>query len=244
MFENSSPDVYRGYRMEDFRANGRNCNVVFPETPAAGGKWIWRAEFLGAFDTVDLDLLSKGYTLACCQVHDMYGCPEAVEAMKSFHDLMTAHGFSEKTVIFGFSRGGLYACNYALRYPGDIAALYLDAPVLDIKSWPGGMMTGVGAAREFDECLALYGLDRETVKDFRQNPVDRLGELLELKIPVALVAGDSDRVVPYCENGKYLEEVYRNGGGDLLCIVKPGCDHHPHSLTDPAPVSGFITARY
>lgn len=245
MFEDSSQDVYRGYRMEAFRAGGRDCRVVFPGTPAEGGKWIWRAEFLGAFDTVDTDLLSKGYALAYCQVSDMYGCPESVEMMKRFHDLMVRHGFSVKTVIFGFSRGGLYACNYALRYPGDVAALYLDAPVLDIKSWPGGMMKGAGAGgNEFEQCLEMYGLDRTTVKDFRGNPVDRLQDLLELRIPVALVAGDSDRVVPYEENGRYLEEVYRKGGGDLLCIVKPGCDHHPHSLADPGPVSDFITERY
>ncbi len=236
--------VYRGFRREDFTFRDHDCTIVYPDVPSKDGKWIWRAEFLGAFDTVDADLLSKGYALAYCCLQDMYGCPKAVCEMKEFHDLMTRRGFHEKTVIFGFSRGGLYACNYALAYPGDVAVLYLDAPVMDIKSWPGGMMTGTGSEKEFCECLSLYGLDKDSVKDFRLNPADRVDELLSFEIPVALVAGGSDTVVPYPENGRYLEDAYRKGGGDLLCIVKPGCGHHPHSLEDPAPVSDFITARY
>lgn len=244
MFRNSEAGEYRGYKSEKFVFEDRNCTVVFPDKELEEKKWIWRAEFLGAFDTVDCDMLSKGYALAYISVSDMYGDPDSVETMKKFHGFMTERGFCEKTVILGFSRGGLYACNFALKYPGAVAALYLDAPVLDIKSWPGGMGKGAGAEREFEECLSLYGLDKKTVLGFKQNPADRLEELLSLAIPVALVAGDSDRVVPYEENGALLESVYKKGGGDLLCIVKPGCDHHPHSLSDPAPVSAFLCARY
>ena len=235
---------YRGFLREDFTVRGRNCFIAYPDAPAEGRKWIWRAEFPGAFDTVDVDLMKKGYALGYIGASDMYGCPESVELMKAFYDEMVLRGFNKKTVIFGFSRGGLYSVNYALKYPETVAALYLDAPVLDIKSWPGGMMTGVGSQKEFDDCLALLGLDRTTVLTYKQNPVDRLEELLALGVPVALVAGDSDRVVPYCENGEYLEKTYKNGGGKLLCIVKEGCDHHPHSLEDPSPVSDFLTKIY
>ena len=244
MFDNSTVGDYRGYKCENFDLNGNKCTVVIPNEPRADKKWIWRAEFLGAFDSVDLDMLSKGYYLAYCAVCDRYGDPVSVEIFKGFYDHMVSHGFCEKTVLFGFSRGGLYACNYALKYPETVAALYLDAPVLDIKSWPGGMMSGVGAEREFAECLGLYGLDKTTVSDFKQNPVDRLDELLALKMPVALVAGGSDEVVPYVENGKYLEELYKNNGGDLLCIVKPDCGHHPHSIPDPTPVTEFLMKKY
>jgi pimeloyl-ACP methyl ester carboxylesterase len=244
MFSNSEKGEYRGFRSENFVFEGKNCTVVFPENPVKGNKWIWRAEFLGAFDSVDIDMLASGYALAYVSVSDMYGDPGSVMMMKKFHGHMVLHGFCEKTVLFGFSRGGLYACNFALAYPEAVAALYLDAPVLDIKSWPGGLGKGVGAQREFEECLSLYGLDRTSVLSFRGNPADRLDELLSLGIPVALVAGDSDRVVPYDENGALLESVYKKGGGDILCIVKPGCDHHPHSLSDPSPVSSFIRARY
>ena len=244
MFDNSTIGEYHGYKCENFTFNGHGCTVVIPEDPSADKKWIWRAEFLGAFDSVDVDMLSKGYYLAYCAVNDRYGDDVSVEIFKAFYDYMTDLGFNKKTVLFGFSRGGLYACNFALKYPEAVAALYLDAPVLDIQSWPGGLMSGVGAEREFNECLGLYGLDKTSVLDFKKNPVDRLDELLSLKMPVVLVAGDSDEVVPYVENGKYLEELYKNSGGDLLCIVKPGCGHHPHSIPDPTPVTEFLMKKY
>lgn len=38
---------------------------------------------------------------------------------------------SARAVLFEFSRGGLYAVNYAAAYPEKNAKLYLDAPVLD-----------------------------------------------------------------------------------------------------------------
>ena len=46
--------------------------------------------------------------------------------------------------------------------------------------------------------------------------------------------GDSDRVVPYEENGIALERAYRDAGiSDLLYLDKKvGCDHHPHGPTD------------
>lgn len=50
----------------------------------------------------------------------MYGNEESVELLKGFHDFVTAEfGLSEKADVFGFSRGGLYAVNYTLKYPSD-----------------------------------------------------------------------------------------------------------------------------
>ena len=59
-----------------------------------------------------------------------------------------------------------------------------------------------------------------------------------------MVYGDSDPVVPYDENGKYLEEFYRANGGDIVTICKPGCAHHPHGLEDQTPLVDFIEKRY
>ncbi len=33
---------------------------------------------------------------------------------------------------------------------------------------------------------------------------------------------------------------YRELGGTVEVIVKPGVDHHPHSLKDPAPIVDFL----
>ena len=39
---------------------------------------------------------------------------------------------------------------------------------------------------------------------YRNHPIDVADRLIKAKIPVFLVCGDSDTVVPYCENGELL----------------------------------------
>ena len=234
---------YNGYEKTVFDFEGHRAEFTRPDVPAEGSKWIWRAEFPGAFDSVDVDMLRRGYYLVSVSVSDMYGCPESIKIFKDFYDFLTEKvGLNKKTILFGFSRGGLYSVNFALTHPECVEALYLDAPVLDMKSWPGGLGIGAGSPREWEDCMRLYGIDRSTALAFRGNPSDRVGELASLHIPVALVAGDSDMTVPYRENGMILENEYKRSGEKLLVILKPGCDHHPHSITDPTPVSEFLVS--
>lgn len=222
-------------------AAGREGFVVIPKNPLPGNPWVWRTEFFGAFDYADRALLEKGWHLAYYCVSDMYGCPEAVADMRKFQKVVEdAFGLSPRPVLFGFSRGGLYAVNYAAEYPEKVAALYLDAPVLDIRSWPGGMGAAPRCEKEWEECKGWYHLDEESAKSFDRNPLDRVPELLAAKIPVILVAGAVDQVVPYAENGEKFRKAYEAGGGVIETIVKPDCDHHPHSLEDPAPIVAFV----
>ena len=78
------------------------------------------------------------------------------------------------------------------------------------------------------------------MKYFRGNPLDNLKPIAKAGIPIVVVAGDSDKTVPFEENSKRLEKLYRKLHGDIEVIVKEGCDHHPHSLEAPAPVVKFI----
>ena len=57
-----------------------------------------------------------------------------------------------------------------------------------------------------------------------------------------LVAGGADTAVPYHENGMILHKEYTMRGGTIRTIVKPDCEHHPHSLEDPTPVVEMIEA--
>jgi alpha-beta hydrolase superfamily lysophospholipase len=70
--------------------------------------------------------------------------------------------------------------------------------------------------------------------------VDNLAPLATAKIPVLLVYGDADDVVPHDENSLVLAERYRQLGGPVTTIPKPGIGHHPHGLTDPTPIVEFI----
>ena len=75
---------------------------------------------------------------------------------------------------------------------------------------------------------------------YREHPIDKLQALLEREIPVIMVYGKADDIVPYRENGAVLEKYYTEHGGRLLAIGKEGCGHHPHGLENPQPVIDFI----
>jgi pimeloyl-ACP methyl ester carboxylesterase len=57
------------------------------------------------------------------------------------------------------------------------------------------------------------------------NPIDRLGGLIGAKVPVFVVHGDSDVVVPYEENTALLKERYEKAGGSIEVKVIPGEGH-------------------
>ena len=45
---------------------------------------------------------------------------------------------------------------------------------------------------------------------------------IAVKIPIVMVSGDSDRAVPYDENGALLEKDYKQCGLPMLDIIKVG----------------------
>lgn len=235
-------DTQYGFEKHIFEYKKRKITILLPNDKNPNNKWVWRAEFFGAFDYVDRELLKDGWYVVHYDVKDMYGCDEAVKLMKDFHDyIVKSYALSKKAAIFGFSRGGLYSVNYTLTYPKDIGLLYLDAPVLDIRSWPAGYKNGEGAPDCWEECKGWYNLTEETAKDFNKNPIDRADELIATKIPLILVCGDSDTVVPFDENGKLLAQKYEADiNTKFKLIVKEGVGHHPHSLENPQEIVEFI----
>ena len=227
-----------------FTVNGHEGWVVIPDHPLPDRRFAWRTEFFGAFDYADMALLDKGYYLVHYAIPDMYGAPKAIELMEDFYKVLTEElHLGKRAVMIGLSRGGLYAYNFALAHPDQVACLYIDAPVLDIRSWPGGKFTGPGEERCWKECLEHYGLTEETAMTFTGGPIDHTREIAEAGIPVILVAGAKDELVPYAENGALLEERLTADGGQIKTIVKPDCGHHPHSLEDPAEIIEFIETK-
>ena len=219
---------------ETFKFNGYNATVIRPASP--NGKWIWKTEFLTAFDQAERALVEEGYTRVYYQISNKYGSPEAVNLMESFyHEVTERYGLDDKCILFGFSRGGLYAFNFALAHPECVDKMYLDAPVLDLKTWP----TKSNNPSEFSGMLASYGLSEEEFASFKGSPVDKLEEFFALDIPLLIVAGDADATVPFESNAGRLIEYANANGYDITYIVEEGKDHHPHSLTDVTPIVEF-----
>ena len=149
---------WNGFERLDFKVDGRDALLVVPKTPAAENPWIWRTEFFGHEPQADLALLAKGFHVAYVDVQNMYGSPVAMGHMEKFHTRLTTEWkLSTRPVLEGFSRGGLFALNWAVKHSNLVSSLYLDAPVCDFKSWPAGFGKGKNSPDDWQRCKKQYG---------------------------------------------------------------------------------------
>jgi pimeloyl-ACP methyl ester carboxylesterase len=232
------------YPTHTFEMDGVVTTVVAPPQPRhteLGLPWVWRAEFLGAFDGADRALLDEGWHLAYVSVPDRYGDPVAMQAWEATHlRLTTKWGFAPRAGLIGLSRGGLYAFSWAAMHPELTLALYLDNVAADLRSWPGGRAQGMGAGpggvREWEEMLRVWDIDpRDDAALVAASPIGKLTRPAAAGIPLLLVWGDADLDAPPAENSEVLYRMYADLGGPVTRIVKPGCAHHPHGLDEVEP---------
>ena len=232
---------WHGYTRRDLSVNDHALIVVAPDAAAAGRPWIWRARFFGHEPQADLELLRRGFHLVYCDVADLYANDQSLDAWDAAYDKVTAEfELAPRAALEGMSRGGLMIYRWAARHPERVACIYGDAPVCDIRSWPGGKGTGKGDGGAWATCLRALGLDEATAADWRGNPIDVLAPIAAAHIPLLHVCGEADDVVPVAENTDVLAARYRALGGDIDVIRKPGVGHHPHSLQDPQPIVDFV----
>ena len=233
---------WHGFERVDFSLEDRACILVYPKTPAEGRPWVWRARFFGHEPQADVELLNLGFHVAYCDVAGLYGSSRAVEAWDAFYaHMIGTHDLARKVALEGMSRGGMIIYNWAAQNPEKVACLYGDAPVCDLRSWPGGKGEGKGSEPSWREALKVYDLTEEKASAFKGNPIDNLEPLVRAKVPILHVIGDADKVVPPSENSAVVEKRYRELGGDIKVISKPGVGHHPHALKNPKPIVDFIT---
>lgn len=231
-----SKGEWNGCDSYSFRFEGRDAIVVVPRQPAPGRPWIWRPAFFGAFPSVDKALLERGFHVVYLDVTHCYGTPRAVEVgTRFYHEMTSRYRLSPKVTVEGFSRGGLYSINWASKNSEKVACLYLDAPVCDVFSWPGRKDQAL-----WNDLLREWETTDEAMEHFKGNPKDNLAPLAEAGIPIISVCGDADKVVPFKDNMAVVRSRYVAMGGRVELILKPGVDHHPHSLDDPQPVVDFI----
>ena len=232
---------FRGFDCANFTFNGRSCKVVRPRRPAPGLPWVWRARFWGVEPQTDVALLERGVHVVYCDVAELFGNAEAIDLWDAFYRKMRRAGLARKACLEGFSRGGVYVYNWALANPGKVAAVYADAPVLDLKSWPGGKGQGPGSPADWETFKRHYGFaTEEQALQFKGNPLDNAARLAKAGYPMLHVVGDADEVVPVAENTALFAARVKAAGGQITVIHKAGVRHHPHSLANPSPIVNFI----
>jgi len=235
---------WNGFKAIEFDFSGRLAILVFPKVKGIKNKWILKTEYWGAFPTTEIALLNQGYHLAFLKNINRWGVDEDLDAKAEFAKYLSGkYELSSKCVPIGMSCGGLIAIKFAAKYPEMVSCLYLDAPVLNYMSCPCGFGIGepLGNGNGINEILSALNLKSiSELLCYREQPMNKIPLLINNKIPVIMVAGDSDNTVPYCENGIMIEEAYKNTDIDFEVYIKPLCDHHPHGLDNTKPVIDFI----
>jgi len=229
---------WEGYSGVEFEFDGLPAMVIRPNCEP-NGKWAYKTEYFGAFPSAELELLRRGYHIAFNKNIDRWAEPYDLARKIEFMKLVSREfGLSEKCAMVGMSCGGMYAIKLCAIAPELVSCLYLDAPVINLLSCPFGLGRAIDTIRE--EYVRITGRDIPEMLSYRENPLDKFPILAAHGIPVILVCGDSDKVVPYEENGKLLDTYYRSAGCTIETYIKNNCDHHPHGLDDPKIIADFI----
>lgn len=227
---------------EKFVFEEHEAIVVLPREEDNIRRLAVKTEYWHAFhEAAEIELANRGFTLCYIKNDNRWGTDEDLDRKARFvRHVQNKYELSDTCVPIGMSCGGLIAVKFAARYPELVSCLYLDAPVVNYMSCPCGF--GIRTAEgSFDEILKALGMDSiSQLLSYRDMPLDRIPDLIAHRIPIVMVAGDSDNVVPYVENGILIEQAYKNAGLPIEVYMKPGCGHHPHGLENNKPVVEFI----
>ena len=212
---------------ETFDVGGNNAFVYAAPEPAAGKPWVWYAPTLQALQNINAadmkayyEAFAKaGISIAGFDLGEVRGAPASTAKFKLFYDAMVKRGYSPKPILLGQSRGGLMTLAWAFRNPDKVKAWVGIYPVCNLASWP--------LKNSKAETLADFAMTEPDLvaKLAEFNPSDNLQGLLANKVPMFVVHGDNDVLVPYDVNPKILKERYEAGGGSIQVKIIPGKGH-------------------
>ncbi len=237
----TTKSTWNGFTRLDFLFEGREAILILPNDENKCDKWLLKTEYFDAFPQFEIEMVSRGWHLAFLKNKTRWCLDEDLDMKARFADFLAKeYGLYKKCVPVGMSCGGLIGTKFAARHPEYVSCLYVDAPVLNLLSCPASLGVGDSGGISYKEMEDATGITLSQLLSYREHPIDKMPILLENNIPIILVYGDSDLVVPYVENGAILEKYYKENGGIIEVYGKEGCAHHPHGLEDSTPIINFV----
>ena len=217
-----------GHRLEyepvEFLVGSSKCFVLDANSSNQSKPWVWYAPTLPAHPDPShswyIDkLLEKGISFAGCDQGEVRGSPKSVDRFTNFYMEMVDRGYSKQPVLLGQSRGGFMMLSWAVKNPKKVKAFAGIYPVLNLRSWP--------ITRNLSTTLADFEIDQDTFLKTvdLHNPIHQLEALARAKVPLYMVHGDSDRIVPLEENTQIVINRYTKLGGEAEVKVVPGKGH-------------------
>ena len=204
---------------EAFEVAGRTAFLFTPAAaavPADGKPWILYAPTLPAYpDEAERWMHERftkaGVAVAGIDTGESYGSPAGVAAAEALHAEMVRRGYSQRPALLGRSRGGLWASAWAIAHPDLTAGLGGIYPVYDWRTYPG-----------LDKAAPAYGLSPAELaaKAAELCPIERIAVMARADVPVCIIHGDDDKVVPLEPNSLRLKQTYEAAGkGDLVTLI-------------------------
>lgn len=209
---------------ETFEIAGHTAYVCAAPKPAEGKPWLWYAPTLRSLAFGERKMyfetfMKAGISIAGFDLDEVRGSPASTANFTLFYEEMLKRGHSPKPILLGQSRGGMMTLAWAFRNPDKVKAWVGIYPVCNLANWP--------LQRSEAATLADFGMMKEefVAKLSEFNPIDHLQGLLDNKVPMFVVHGDSDVVVPYDLNTKLLKERYEAAAGSIQVKIIPGEGH-------------------
>lgn len=204
---------------EFFQFEGRPAFILWPEEKLRTDPqpWVFYAPTLPAYpDTheewMHRQFLAAGIAVAGVDVGEAYGSPASRKLFDRFYEeLVQRRGLGAKPCLLGRSRGGLWVSSWACDHPERFSGLAGIYPVFDFRTYPG-----------LEKTAAAYELTVDQLEQRLQqlNPIARADALARAKLPVFIIHGDEDKVVPLKENSAALAERYRALGAEKFIELK------------------------
>ena len=233
--------LWNGFALEEFEFEGGRITVVLPKVANEGRFWAMKMVYKDAFPITEIALLEKGFHVVYFDINCRWANDKDNDARaRSVDFVVKKYNLDPRFCPIGMSAGGSHSVSFASRFPERIAAMFLDAPVIDFTSCPSNFPEWM--EKEFYPNFRERSY--EEIKNSPENPINRLKELVRHKIPLILLYGDLDEVVIFEENGLHLYNEYVKGGAPVKLICRRGEGHHPHGLSDPTEICDFLIKGY
>ena len=212
---------------ESFLVNDRPAFILWPEEAKRQQPqpWILYGPTLPGLPDrhekwMHEHFLNAGVAVAGIDIGEAYGSPAGQKQFTALYEELTQkRGFAKKPCLLGRSRGGLLVGSWAISNPDKVAGLAGIYPVFDLGYYPGVKR----AAPAFD-------LTPEQLTDQlpQLNPVARMSVLAKASIPIFLIHGDIDKVVPLEDNSMALIREYEKAGvkDQVTLVVAEGQGHN------------------
>ena len=226
-------DKFHGFDRVVFDFDGYNAWVVCPEGGTRPGvPWTWTMQWATAFvpRTNVPQMLRDGFHHVTINTFsnrmDEVGLKVSAEFQKF---LVEDLGFAPKAFLIGMSWGGFFSVRYAERYPENVAKIYLDAPLLCFRDF----RSGIGP---WEERMPSEGWIASP-----EMPLNKAESLAQKRIPVLLLYGGADPVVPPSRNALPFAKRFKAAGGDITVVAREMYAHHPHGVeVDESTIKDFF----